>query len=236
MNLPEKSITILLTTLILFGANAISIRGQTPIKINGSVTSDLSNPIQEARLSLYSLDRVLQTRSDAWGHFQFDNVPPGIYQLEVTANGYKTFTRSDLNVADLERSASGNKSSGLNVMMRIAPTDIDCGLFDTVVYDGGRGNQSAALNGVVVPYDPGSKQPFANVDVFLLRMDLVMGEQRTNDRGEFHFHSIVPGRYTIVIRHPGYWELRTKTFWVARENATHITLRLLPLNQMVACP
>ena len=235
MNLPEKSLANLLAALILIGANAILTRAQPPIKINGSVTEEGSNPIREARVSLYSIDRVLQTTSDASGHFQFENVPPGVYQLEVTANGYKLFTRSDLNVADLERSAGGNKPSGLNVMMRMAATDIDCARFDTVVYGVGKGNESAALSGVVVPYDPGSKQPFANVDVFLLRMDLVLGEQRTNDRGEFQFHSIVPGRYTIVIRHPGDWELRSKTFWVARENATQITLRLLPSNQIVVC-
>ncbi len=236
MNLPEKSkAAILLATLILLGANAILARAQAPMKINGSVTEEFEQAIRGAQVSLYSVDRVLRTTSDVSGHFQFDNVPAGVYELEVTAEGFKIFTKPDLNVTDLTRTASGDKSTGLNVTMRIAPTDMDCGHFDSVVYDAGKGNDRAALSGVVVAYDASSK-PIPNVDVFLLKMDLVLCEQRTNDHGEFQFQSIVPGRYAIVIRHPGYWELRSKLFWVARENTTQIRLNLLPSNRIVVCP
>lgn len=235
VNLPEKSkAASLLATLILFGAHAILTRAQAPIKINGSVTSDFEQPLSGARVGLYSLDRVLQTTSDVSGHFQFDNVGAGVYELQVTAAGFKTFTRPDLNVTDLARTVSGDKGTGLNVTMRVAPTDMDCGDFDSVVYDARKGNDRAALSGVVVAYDVSSK-PIPNVDVFLLKMDLAGGEQRTNDHGEFQFQSIVPGRYAIVIRHPGYWEARSKLFWVARENTTQIRLKLLPSDRIVVC-
>ena len=45
--------------------------------------------ISGATIRLYSLNRVLQTKSDTAGHFQFTNLPDDVYDLEIAASGFK---------------------------------------------------------------------------------------------------------------------------------------------------
>ena len=236
MNLPERSkIAILLATLMLAGSNAMLARTQPSIKINGSVTDEHAAPIRGAQVSLYSLERILQTTSDGSGRFQLNNLPTGVYDFEVTAPGFQTLTRSAVEVTDLMRSGTGNKPADLTVTMKIASGLTQCGRFDSVVYDARKGNETTALTGVVMAQDGNSRIPIPNAQVFLFKMGLVMGTQRTNDQGDFQFKSIVPGRYSIVIRHPDYKEQQSNLFWVARENITHVKLEPVPLNKIVAC-
>jgi len=236
MNLPERSkIAILLATLMLAGSNAMLARTQPSIKITGSVTDEHAAPIRGAQVSLYSLERILQTTSDGSGRFQLNNLPTGVYDFEVTAPGFQTLTRSAVEVTDLMRSGTGNKPADLTVTMKIASGVTQCGRFDSVVYDARKGNETTALTGVVMAQDGNSRIPIPNAQVFLFKMGLVMGTQRTNDQGDFQFKSIVPGRYSIVIRHPDYKEQQSNLFWVARENITHVKLEPVPLNKIVAC-
>jgi len=233
MNLLERSKTaILLATLMVLGSNAMLARVQVPIKITGSIADSFSAPIRGAQVSLYSLERILQTTSDVSGRFQLNNVPTGVYELEVTAPGFQTFTRPALNITDLMRS---EKSPDLSVTMKIESSGAPCWRFDSVVYDARKGSETTVLTGVVVAPDGNSKIPVPNAQVFLFKMDFVMGAQRTTDRGEFQFSAIVPGRYSVLIRHPVYKEQKSRLFWVARENTTHVTLEPVPLNQTVVC-
>jgi hypothetical protein len=236
MCLPERSKpAIILATLMLLGSNAMLVRAQAPMKLTGSVTDEFSAPIGGAQVSFYSLDRICQTTSDVLGRFQLTNIPTGVYELEVAAPGFQTVTRPALNVTDLMRSDTGKKSSDLAVTMKIASNITPCGRFDSVVYDAKKASETTDLSGVVMARDGGSRVPIPNAQVFLFKMDLVMGAQRTNGQGDFQFKSILPGRYSVVIRHPDYKEQKSNLFWVARENTTHVTLEPVPLNKIAAC-
>ncbi|GAB4322369.1 MAG: hypothetical protein Kow0074_13860 [Candidatus Zixiibacteriota bacterium] len=63
--------------------------------IAGTVTSagDAMTPIAGAMVIL-SGETAGQTSTDAQGHYQFDNVPPGFYSIVVSADGYQTVNRS----------------------------------------------------------------------------------------------------------------------------------------------
>src|SRR5215475_12208392 len=232
MNLPERSKTaIFLATLMLLGSNAILASAQAPIRINGSVTDSFSAPIHGAQVSLYSLERILQTSSDASGRFQFNNVPTGVYEFEVTAQGFQTMTRPALKVTDLTYGETANKPSDLSVTLKIASSGTQCVPFDSVVYGAKKVNDTTVLSGVVVAREANTRMPIPNAQVFLFKMDLVMGAQRTNEQGDFQFNSVIPGRYSILLRHPAYNEQKSNLFWVASENTTHVTLEPVPLNK-----
>src|SRR5262252_10387609 len=68
-------------------------------EISGVVTDEFANVIAGATIHLYSLDRVLQTKSDATGHFRLSNVPVGTYELEVTNGSFKTKTIDQVKVS-----------------------------------------------------------------------------------------------------------------------------------------
>jgi hypothetical protein len=84
-------------------------------------------PIFEATIRLYSISRVLQTKSDALGRFEFSEVPEGAYQLEVVRPGFKDKT-IDLSV----NPRNPTSQAPYLIALRIAATDSDCGHFDSI--------------------------------------------------------------------------------------------------------
>ena len=118
---PPRTITAFIS-LILIISIAASARGQASISVTGSVSDQLSAPIAGAHISLYSLDRILQTKSDSSGRFKFDAVPTGKYEFEVLAQGFKRFTRPNVFVTDLMRPTIPDKPTDLTTVMEIAPT------------------------------------------------------------------------------------------------------------------
>src|SRR5256885_16408638 len=92
-------------SLILIITIAASSHGQASISVIGSVSDPNSAPIPDARVTLYSLDRILQTKSDSSGRFKFDAVPTGKYEFEVLAQGFARFPRPNVFITDPRRPA-----------------------------------------------------------------------------------------------------------------------------------
>src|SRR5437588_11910342 len=86
-------------SLILVISIVASTAGQKIVRVTGSVSDPQSAPIGGASITLFSLDRILQTTSDSSGHFTFDAVPTGKYEFEVLAPGFSRFTRPNVSVA-----------------------------------------------------------------------------------------------------------------------------------------
>jgi hypothetical protein len=123
MKSPERSKTIIpLVGLILIISIVASAHGQAATKVTGSVTDPQSAPIPGARITLYSLDRILQTTSDSSGHFKFNMVPTGNYEFEVVAPGFKRTIKPNVYVTGLSQTVMPNKPMELTVVMEIAPT------------------------------------------------------------------------------------------------------------------
>src|SRR2546423_5971875 len=85
-------------SLILVISIVASTSGQKIVRVTGSVSDPQSAPIGGANITLYSLDRILQTRSDSSGRFKFDAVPNGQYEFEVLAPGFSRFTKPIMSV------------------------------------------------------------------------------------------------------------------------------------------
>lgn len=222
---------IILLGLIMIGSS--SAFGQTTLKASGSVIDEFGTPLKKAQVSLYSPDRILQTTSDAAGHFQFDRVPLGVYELEVATSPFKTKKIDAIRVT----AATRNEDLQFNFALPIGDLNANCGRRDTVSYGPAKAEERNSIVGTVNA-EPrlGSSPVVANARVSLLSdQGAKVGEQITNERGEFQFQPTVPGRYVIEMSHPSYNLLRSTVFWTARENRTYLKLDPVPSGWIIAC-
>jgi len=194
-------------------------------EINGVVTDEFSNVIAGATIHLYSLDRVVQTKSDATGHFRF-NVPVGSYELEVAYSSFKTKTIDQVKV-------SGGLSLSYAVSLQI---DIvgPCGPPASVSYEPSPAITDPVVEGVVVDSGAGAK-PLRGVEVRLFHTSDKPTSHLTNERGEFRFSVHTPGRYFIQIVRPGYQTDQSQQFWITREGRTVVRMRQVKVGWLIAC-
>jgi type 1 fimbria pilin len=251
MKLPERSKTIVtFASIVLISSIVVSIHAQQSISgtvsVSGEVTDPQSAAIRGARISLYSLDRILQTTSDSSGRFQFNAVPAGKYEFEALASGFKRVIKPDINVVG-QRDAMPNKPIEIKIAMDIGeigsahpePVRTDflpccCGIPNSVVYEPRPPSEADALGGIVT--DGSSKEPVRAAAVRLFdTADTQIAQQQTNERGEFQFKQVPPGRYRLTFQHSAYNNLGSYEFWVARENRTQGTFSLVPLGKIVVC-
>jgi len=178
--------------------------------------------IADATISLYSTDRILQTKSDQKGQFAFASVPPGTYILEATRQGFQTKNLGTIQIAD--------KSAGpFSIAMRIA--NPGCDSPDSISYAGGVAGRT--LKGAVLD----AKQPLADAEVSLATAvgTRVVASQRSAGKGEFEFANIEPGRYVMRVSHPEYHDGLTEPFWIVRESGTEVELQVLKLGLIRVC-
>jgi hypothetical protein len=237
MRFPERSkVLITLASLVFIGSIVAPARSQESKRIVGSVVDPTSYPIPDAHITLYSLDRILQTKSDSSGHFHFDGVLPTKYEIEVIVPGFKRFTKpvdlTDNKPIVMEIGSTGSPVVIASVL-EVAPTG-SCGPPYSLVYNSRKTADAAALSGNAV-------EQYATRGVEAATVKLVdpigaqIAQQQTDKNGEFQFGQIAPGRYHLVTTHSSYNDMTTGEFWVARENTTKITLRPVPAGKIMIC-
>jgi Carboxypeptidase regulatory-like domain len=113
--------------------------GQRRGGLSGVVTDGFSQGVSGATVRLYSLNRIVEVKSDKDGHFQITNLPADVYELEITAAGFKTKSIQELKVTpDNEL----NCDVALHAYFGCAPPDSVS--YESVVFD------AANVRGVVV--------------------------------------------------------------------------------------
>ena len=118
-------------------------------------------------------------------------------------------------------------------MAEVAPTG-SCGPSDSVTYGPRKTRDADALAGIVIDRYPKMAVPRATLQLVDATGALI-AQQQTNERGEFQFKQTAPGRYHILLKHPGYRNMEFREFWVARENQTYIILQAVRLGKIVVC-
>ncbi len=134
MKLPRSKIIIAFASVLLLSSILTATQAQDTGKVKGVVSvtvvgiigDQASAPIPGAQVSLYSLDRILQTTSDSSGHFEFEAVPAGAYEFEVFAPNFKPYSRTI--VVDRERAATGEKVVNQTAKMEIAAAGVTLSL------------------------------------------------------------------------------------------------------------
>ena len=79
-----------LVALFIGGLGAASAKAQSLAAIQGVVHDPQHRPVAEARVTIADAERneVRSLRSDAYGRFQANNLPPGEYVVTVSAQGF----------------------------------------------------------------------------------------------------------------------------------------------------
>jgi uncharacterized surface anchored protein len=221
---------------LLLGAcllNAPYAWGQSGVSLRGTVLDASGGAIQGAPLALYSADRVRIISSDQHGNYEFTNLLPGTYELEVDSPpGFKRQKIQTIEINDkppeaiyfkLEPGAGG----GPCMVTEAKPTDIPPP--KTVVSYEKRGDSTQVV-GVVHSYQndrPLLLLPSATVKLVLISKS---GDPRvieSNEKGEFRFTGLEPGKYELLALHEGYHDLTPVLLWVARENLTRVSLDMV---------
>jgi hypothetical protein len=201
------------------------VRSQNSATLRGLVTDQFNVPVKNALVSLYSLDRVLQVRSDESGRFEFANAPSGTYDLEGSLSGFQTRVIAGIRIPE-------KGVQVLSITLLIANQPSDCG----------RGPQPAyeklafgppALIGVVRRYDG---NPLGGFKILLLKTGAtrVLASQHSNDKGEFQFRDVEPGQYLVRASHKN-WGAQSEIFWITRENITRIVLDPSKRGSVIIC-
>ena len=110
----SKRLRVFLAVLTFTLLLSISTYGQSKPAISGTVTDEQSGNIEGAEIRLRSVSGIqLVTTTDRTGAFAFGGIRPGEYLVEVTANGFSTFTSDPV-------SLKGNESQTLSVQLKVA--------------------------------------------------------------------------------------------------------------------
>jgi hypothetical protein len=151
---------------------------------------DTGEPLKKARVTLQShTDEEFSVffQTDEEGHFLFENVLPGSYDLEVSRNGY----------VDAEY---GQKRPGApSAILTLAPGQNMTNLVFKLAH-------TAAISGHVFDEDG---EPIAKAAVITYRASKRQGKEQeigddpvlTNDLGEFRIFDLAPGRYYIAVNY-----------------------------------
>ena len=176
-------------------------------RIEGVVVDTAGAAISGASLSLFSLDRIRATKSDAAGGFDFTNLPSGSYDLEVDHPGFKMKLLERIQVAD-------NVVQQFSIALQIVNPGCD---FKTAVSFESRSDR-ASLKGSVNDVWHG---PLKDATLTLTSSESGQVHLTTsNDKGEFQFIDLEPGKYSLRVTHNGYWDGSATGLRIARDNLT----------------
>jgi hypothetical protein len=216
----------LLLALLTCAGHAAASQART--KIRGVVKDyPLKLGLPGATIYLYSEDRIRQGKSDSEGRFELADVPPGTYELQIRLRGFKS--------SIVERVKVENAEVGpLQFFLHI--DNGECGKMFEDSYDDVKpqsgGRIAVLVRDTMDPYPP---MPGANILLIRLGETEVVAKGRSNEKGEFEFKNVAPGKYVVKVSLEGYNDTTTASLWVTRENLTKTTIYMLRTGSLIVC-
>ena len=185
-------------------------------------------PITRATARLLSLDRAFEVNPKADGHLEFNGVLPGIYDVEVSAEGFSMRTYGGMRI-------SGGDSTLLDVVLnRINHEPDHCGFLNTLNYEA-IASEAKRLSGRVIDQD--NNKGIRGVKKEL--MDAAAGTSSSwtvsGPNGNFAFRDLPAGRYSLRASRNGYEPTDMDQFLVPRDNLTTLHIGLDKRGHMHIC-
>ena len=213
-------------SLLVAGNSAL---GQGGLQLTGVVRDLSAAPVAGVRLTLSSLDRRLHTKSAANGRFQFESIPKGKYDLELSAPG---FVKQGFPVDVSE--ITPQVLTIVLLLLGSAPEMNYCGPHASVS-DSFLQPNSPRLTIVVRDYS--DEKPVRNATVSLWR---VGGERppftsTSNLIGRVEFNDVPAGHYDLRVSRRGYRPTELKQLLVPRDSGTSVNFPILKQKWLVAC-
>jgi hypothetical protein len=203
-------------THIAFSQSAYTIRGQVLDETGGWVPG--------ASVRLYSAQRVLNLRADGDGRFEFTNLVKGNYELMGSSAGFIQGT-VDFEIAEkapepfliILHVGTGARCTVVSLEEQsaevVGPVGVD------LSYEKRSGKSD--LEGVVRD-ELGSR--LSNVTLKLVRIG-ASHETTSNDKGEFSYAGLEPGKYILYSPLAGYWDA-PQSVWVTSSNLARVIVTL----------
>lgn len=203
---------LILCYYFLFSSPVFSQTGAT---LSGVVYLN-GDAIPGMPVSLYSRDRVLKTKADKAGRFEFSGLTPGMYDLQTQFLGVEgTILDIRLEAKDL-----GPLTIDAKLVESVYPLSPDCGRTFWVSYkEDLPSSNSLSGNLLIYPEVPLPSKLLPTVKVDLTAGDSHRITQHADENGRFEFQNVPPGRYSMVVHHGGYWSVKS-TVWIMRKNTT----------------
>jgi iron complex outermembrane receptor protein len=82
---------VLLLVNVLIGSPIA--HSQSGLTLTGKIVDESGAGVSGALVGLYSTKRSGETKADSGGGFEFSNLDPGKYQMEVTSPGFNKVTK-----------------------------------------------------------------------------------------------------------------------------------------------
>jgi hypothetical protein len=201
-------------------------------------------PVSSAALTLVSDDRIRSAKLDRTGKFDFTNLPFQTYELEIWSPSFKDVTLTNIQITSREPDVL-TIALELYSLPPAKSEPITCTTFDidpipgigrTISYEdrANRVNFSGSIADVF------SGKLLEGATITLSRAG--SGENslfaaNSNDKGEFEFTDLEPGKYTFVVSRKGYLKTSKGPYlWITRENLTRVgNILMFPASTQDLC-
>jgi len=199
----------LLFSNVFFVASLPCLYGQSTAQIRGVVRDPRGAVIIGATVNLLSLERARKTKTDENGKFEFLDLPLSTYDLQVSRAG---FTHEPVQ----KISFSEPDVRQVSIVLQLAAPEC---LPKTHASYAGRSDKTN-LVGNIQGYSDG---PVKNATLTAAHIETgTIHVVNSNEKGDFQFVSLEPGKYTLKVSHQEYSESAGIDFWVTRENLTRL--------------
>jgi hypothetical protein len=157
------------------------------------------------------VEKARNAKTDENGKFEFLELPLSTYELEVSQAGF-----AQVPVQNLFLSEPVVRQVSIEVRLSTS----ECLPKIRASYEGR--SDKTNLAGKLAEYST-SANPVKNATINATQIETGTTHVANSDeKGEFQFDSLAPGKYTLKVSHQEYSELAGIDFWVTRENLTRL--------------
>ncbi|HEV8201012.1 MAG TPA: carboxypeptidase-like regulatory domain-containing protein [Candidatus Polarisedimenticolia bacterium] len=205
-------------------------------RILGRLT-DAGKPVQGAQVRLLSRSEaglLRVTSSDQRGEYRFKDLPSGIYDVEVEADGYRLVSKPGVevkgpfqNIVDVPLARAGGQQTAAAPPVQGTPGQ---GIPGKPEAEAARVEPPVTVRGSLLN---GNRRPVVDVSVLLVALQgTKLYQAISGSDGVFTLDGVVPGRYRAVIRSPGHMPVDLKSVEVKPGAGLTLNLSLVdfPLN------
>jgi hypothetical protein len=201
-----------LCLFMFFVAFPLCEYGQSTAKIKGVIRGPQNAVMAGITVNLLSVERARTMKTDESGKFEFTELPLSNFELQVRqAAGIKPMP-----VQEISFSEPSTRQVSI-VLQLVAP---ECFPKIEAAYENRIGRTN--LSGKIAKFSS-SNTPLKNGRITATHIGT--GTTRvvnSNEKGDFEFVNLEPGKYTLKVSHQGYSGLAGIDFWVTAENLTRL--------------